>query len=59
MSLEKLNILITGAGKGIGFECVKNFTNKGEFVYALVRNNEDSIKFKKPIKYRVSEVFYY
>ena len=47
MSLENLNVLITGAGKGIGFECVKNFVNKGAFVYALVRNKEDSIKFKK------------
>jgi NAD(P)-dependent dehydrogenase (short-subunit alcohol dehydrogenase family) len=57
MSFENLNILITGAGKGIGFECVKNFTNKGAFVYALVRNKEDSIKFKKLNKNKF-KIFY-
>lgn len=40
-------ILITGAGKGIGFECVKNLKNlKGNKVLALVRSKRDINKFK-------------
>ncbi len=40
-------ILITGAGKGIGFECVKNLKNlKGNKVLALVRSKKDINKFK-------------
>ena len=44
----KRNILITGAGKGIGFECVKILsTDKENFIYALVRSKSDLNKFKK------------
>ena len=40
-------ILITGAGKGIGFECVKNLKNlKDNKVLALVRSKRDINKFK-------------
>ncbi len=41
------NILITGAGKGIGENTVNLFLSKGYFVYALIKNKKDNIKFKK------------
>lgn len=40
-------ILITGAGKGIGEKTVYLFLSKGYFVYALIKNKKDNIKFKK------------
>ena len=39
------NVLITGAGKGIG-ESVKLFISKGYFVYALIKDKKDNVKFK-------------
>ncbi len=40
------NVLITGAGKGIGENTTKLFLSKGYFVYALIKNKNDNIKFK-------------
>ena len=40
------NILITGAGKGIGENTVKLFLSKGYFVYALIKDERDNVKFK-------------
>ena len=40
------NILITGAGKGIGENTVKLFLSKGYFVYALIKDKRDNVKFK-------------
>lgn len=40
------NVLITGAGKGIGESAVKLLISKGYFVYALIKNKNDNIKFK-------------
>ena len=36
MILKNKNILITGAGKGIGEACVKNFLLEGGIVFALI-----------------------
>jgi len=47
MILKNKNILITGAGKGIGESCVYNFIKNGGFVYALIKNKKDNNKFKK------------
>lgn len=47
MELKKKNILITGAGKGIGETCLKNFINKGAYVYAIIKDRKDNHKFKK------------
>ena len=46
MILKNKNILITGAGKGIGESCLKNFIEQGGFVFALVRDKKDNKKFK-------------
>ena len=47
MLLKNKNILITGAGKGIGESCVYSLIKNGGFVYALIKNRKDNIKFKK------------
>ena len=45
----KKNILVTGAGKGIGqkilFDCIDQFN----FVYAIIRNKSDLIQVKKKV----------
>ena len=45
MILKNKIILITGAGKGIGFESVKNCIAEGAFVYALIKDKKDKKKF--------------
>ena len=45
MILKNKIILITGAGKGIGFETVKNCIKEGAFVYALIKDKRDIKKF--------------
>jgi NAD(P)-dependent dehydrogenase (short-subunit alcohol dehydrogenase family) len=40
------NVLITGAGKGIGENTVKLFLSKGYFVYALIKDKRDNKKFR-------------
>lgn len=47
MLLKNKNILITGAGKGIGEQLVKSALSNGAFVYALIKNKKDNSKFKK------------
>ena len=47
MLLKNKNILITGAGKGIGESCVYSSIKNGGFVYALIKNKKDNYKFKK------------
>ena len=47
MILKNKNILITGAGKGIGESCVNNFIKNGGFIYALIEDKKDNKKFKK------------
>ena len=43
-------ILITGAGKGIGFDSVKNCIREGAFVYALIKNKSYEIIYKSLFK---------
>jgi NAD(P)-dependent dehydrogenase (short-subunit alcohol dehydrogenase family) len=33
-----MNIVITGAGRGIGFECIKQFASEGHTIIAISRN---------------------
>ena len=40
------NVLITGAGKGIGYASVRALINEGYYVIALVKNKKDNKKFK-------------
>lgn len=47
MILKNKNILITGAGKGIGFSCIETFLNEGAYVYALIKSKKDIKKFNK------------
>ena len=39
-------IVVTGAGKGIGEATVKLLLSRGYYVYALIKNKKDNIKFK-------------
>jgi len=50
MILRRKNILITGAGKGIGFDSVKNCIREGAFVYALIKNKSYEIIYKSLFK---------
>jgi NAD(P)-dependent dehydrogenase (short-subunit alcohol dehydrogenase family) len=40
------NILVTGAGKGIGFSTTNLLIKKGYYVFALIRDKKDNKKFK-------------
>ncbi len=46
MILKNKNILITGAGKGLGESCVHSFSKNGGFVIALIKNKKDNDKFR-------------
>ena len=47
MILNNKNILVTGAGKGIGLSIVKEAVDEGAFVYALTRSKKDIKELKK------------
>ena len=53
MILKSKNILITGAGKGIGRACVNDFISKGGYVFALINQKKDNSKFKKHINLKI------
>jgi NAD(P)-dependent dehydrogenase (short-subunit alcohol dehydrogenase family) len=53
MILKSKNILITGAGKGIGKACVNDFISKGGYVFALINQKKDNSKFKKHINLKI------
>ena len=53
MILKNKNILITGAGKGIGRACVNDFISKGGYVFALINQKKDNSKFKKHINLKI------
>ena len=40
-------VLVTGAGKGIGYDLTKKLIEKKYFVYALIKDKNDNKKFKK------------
>ena len=47
MNYKTNNILVTGAGKGIGQATTNLLISKGSYVYALIKNKKDNKKFKK------------
>ena len=47
MNYKTNNILVTGAGKGIGQATTNLLISKGSYVYALIKNKEDNKKFRK------------
>ena len=53
MILKNKNILVTGAGKGIGFSTILQLVKEGAYVYAIVRSRKDLIKFKNMPKVKV------
>lgn len=40
------HILITGAGRGLGLEITRQYLNRGDFIFACIRNIEKSIQLK-------------
>ncbi len=47
MILKNKNIIVTGAGKGIGLTTTLQIIKEGGYVYAIVKSKKDLIKFKK------------
>ena len=45
MKPKNFNVLVTGAGKGIGFSTVNLLLNKNHYVYALIKDSKDNKKF--------------
>ena len=54
--LKKKNILITGVGKGIGFELVKQCLESGSYVYGLTRSKND---LKSSKNFKNCKIFYW
>ena len=44
--LKNKTIIVTGAGKGLGFETLKQIIKYEGFVYGITRSKKDRIKFK-------------
>ena len=53
ISLRDKNILITGVGKGIGYNILNDFVKRGAFVYGLTRSKADLKKIGKSKKFKV------
>ena len=49
------NILVTGAGKGIGFQCVKSLSFSNNKIFALIRSRKD---LKGQLSYSLSNYFF-
>lgn len=45
--LEKKNIIVTGVGKGLGFDILKTIISYNGFVYGITRSKSDLKKFDK------------
>lgn len=45
MDLSNKNIIITGAGKGIGRDTAYKLLKEGAFVYAVIKNKKDNLQF--------------
>ena len=50
--MTEKNILITGAGKGIGNKLLMDCLKEGFFVYAIVRSKKDFQDIKKKDKFK-------
>ena len=44
--LSKKNIIVTGVGKGLGYDLLKRIIFYGGFVYGITRSKSDLKKFK-------------
>ena len=53
--LKNKNILITGAGKGIGLSILEKCINNSGFVYAVTRSKSDLKKFKSRSIFSLSQ----
>ena len=49
MTLENKIVLVTGIGKGIGYEIFKNCVSNAEYTYGITRSKKDYQKLKKTI----------
>ena len=45
--LKNKSIIVTGVGKGLGMDMLKQIVNYGGFVYGITRSRNDLKKFRK------------
>ena len=48
--MKKKNILVTGAGKGIGLATTKKLLEDGNYVFAIIRDKKDNKKLINALK---------
>lgn len=58
MTLENKIVLVTGIGKGIGYEIFNNCVSNAEYTYGITRSKKDYQKLKKQFKKKNCQIFF-